>query len=61
MSYRITLTTTRFKDLGRATETFARAEKTLMEDEYVRLIEPQPGTWVVALFNSDDDSLIGCL
>jgi hypothetical protein len=61
MSYRITLTTTHFKDFGRASETFAMAQKTLLEDETVRLIEPQPGVWVVAFFNADDNSFIGCL
>jgi hypothetical protein len=61
MSYRITLTTTRFKDFDRANETFAIAEKTMLEGEIVRLLEPTPNTWVVAFFNADDDSFIGCL
>jgi hypothetical protein len=61
MSYRITLTTTHFKDFDRASATFAKAERTLLEGEIVRLLEPTPNTWVVAFFNADDDSFIGCL
>jgi len=61
MSYRITLTTTHFKDFDRANALFAMAEKTLLKGEIVRLLEPTPNTWVVAFFNADDDSFIGCL
>ena len=61
VSERITLSTTHFKDFARASETLALAQKTLLDGELVCLLEPQPNVWIVAFFNADDFSFIGCV